>query len=578
MTDKTVAIFRSWLETSSIGTRNNEGKGGIPDRINPVAEKLLTVLNRNPGIKVIEQSLNEFLDAEADFDYHSLEYQWQIAGLAGVSLYEIVVYHLLDQTLPISNSILYWDDILDRGRIGLAFYGVQTLPLSIANQTGLWHFKHVAQLPPAETLIYGVVNSILGFSVPTMDDIIRFGTKLSRFQVTYLVNSPLIALKRAVKHNKQQLEALRRDIAHRIGLVVSKCFKPQGSLQSSIQTSISAMQAALRLEQKESETPIQAVKNLVGIINCLNSSCPCDSHLALLEDYKRPGFFARWWPGLLVGSYYSAKAIGNWQRILTWFQDQLLETSRSFWKNWIVKPIYSIYKTVRHDQDSQVALMTKQSLESDMRSLERMVIDFAKDNGEIESIDLLKERVQQGDLSIVLIPYEQQISSPISSLVRGQLIRSLLIQVQKTKVDVEVAMSGIDKMLQSQQLVFGLVAALPSIAIVYWLLLFSSGLINGKQRQIRGRSKTKEQILITLGKVRHILLENNDGRGKLTIQGFGLVLCETMLLRELGRQVLSHGLEKQWVSDLELIEDINVHIDRLVAYVDRLWMYRFFTK
>jgi hypothetical protein len=39
--------------------------------------------------------------------------------------------------------------------------------------------------------------------------------------------------------------------------------------------------------------------------------------------------------------------------------------------------------------------------------------------------------------------------------VRGDLVRALLIQIQKTKVDVEVAISGIDTLLKSQELVFG---------------------------------------------------------------------------------------------------------------------------
>lgn len=39
--------------------------------------------------------------------------------------------------------------------------------------------------------------------------------------------------------------------------------------------------------------------------------------------------------------------------------------------------------------------------------------------------------------------------------IRGNLLRALLIQVQKTKVDVELAVSGIDALLKSQELVFG---------------------------------------------------------------------------------------------------------------------------
>ena len=39
--------------------------------------------------------------------------------------------------------------------------------------------------------------------------------------------------------------------------------------------------------------------------------------------------------------------------------------------------------------------------------------------------------------------------------IRGNLVRALLIQVQKTKVDVELAVNGIDALLKSQELVFG---------------------------------------------------------------------------------------------------------------------------
>jgi nuclear-control-of-ATPase protein 2 len=43
--------------------------------------------------------------------------------------------------------------------------------------------------------------------------------------------------------------------------------------------------------------------------------------------------------------------------------------------------------------------------------------------------------------------------------VRGDLVRALLIQIQKTKVDVEIAIGGIDALLKSQELVFGFATA-----------------------------------------------------------------------------------------------------------------------
>jgi nuclear-control-of-ATPase protein 2 len=63
--------------------------------------------------------------------------------------------------------------------------------------------------------------------------------------------------------------------------------------------------------------------------------------------------------------------------------------------------------------------------------------------------------VKEGDLTPVLRAYERDLRSPFVGTVRGDLVRALLIQIQKTKVDVEIAISGINSLLKSQELVFG---------------------------------------------------------------------------------------------------------------------------
>ena len=116
--------------------------------------------------------------------------------------------------------------------------------------------------------------------------------------------------------------------------------------------------------------------------------------------------------------------------------------------------------------------MSKRSLEGDRASLERMVVDFAiaipegSPLTETEIADV-RSKIQEGDLTPVLRVYEKELQSPLYGTLRGNLIRALLIQVQKTKVDVEVAMGGIDALLKSQELVFGCAAALriPSLVL-----------------------------------------------------------------------------------------------------------------
>lgn len=237
--------------------------------------------------------------------------------------------------------------------------------------------------------------------------------------------------------------------------------------------------------------------------------------------HSKPSWLTRHWPSLAFASLISLSTarsiIGSWPEIVEWFKTSVVDTFLAFWKNWIIEPLTQIYNTIRHDEhDADMALITKKSLKADMESLERMVIQFAVDHGELSSNGssnsdedlrmVIANRVRQGDISSVLKPYENQIQTPIKSLITGDLIRSLLIQIQKTKVDVDTAVSGIDRLLQSQQLVFGIVAAMPSFAITYWGAISPfAGWLRGTNRRSRAESKQRETFTTILGRVDRVL-------------------------------------------------------------------------
>lgn len=126
----------------------------------------------------------------------------------------------------------------------------------------------------------------------------------------------------------------------------------------------------------------------------------------------------------------------------------------------MIEPVRNVIGTIRHDAESEVSLMSKGSLEGDRASLERMVVDFARDNQtntplDQAAVDAIRASVREGDLTTVLKVYEKEMQHPFRGSITGSLVRALLIQVQKTKVDVEIAMGGIDSLLKSQELVFG---------------------------------------------------------------------------------------------------------------------------
>lgn len=183
----------------------------------------------------------------------------------------------------------------------------------------------------------------------------------------------------------------------------------------------------------------------------------------MLQRNSKPSRWIRYWlpaTALLISSSTILRIVANRKaEIVDWIRE-LGSTVIDFWRNWVIEPTRKIIGTIRHDESSEVSIMSKRSLQGDQESLQRMVVDFAVDNPEGRALNEtqiaeIRSKVQEGDLTPVLMAYERELKSPLYGSVRGNLIRTLLIQIQKTKVDVEVAMGGIDNLLKSQELVFG---------------------------------------------------------------------------------------------------------------------------
>ncbi|SNX83067.1 related to NCA2 - control of mitochondrial synthesis of Atp6p and Atp8p [Melanopsichium pennsylvanicum] len=189
------------------------------------------------------------------------------------------------------------------------------------------------------------------------------------------------------------------------------------------------------------------------------------------DVFGQPSVLVQRWPKLvfypvgllLLGRYLS----NNWNGIEAKLKEAQ-ETIQSFLISWVWQPCVELLNTVRHGNEGSV-IMSRESLASDLQSLERMVTDFTADKYGTSGAELqaVAARVREGDLTQVLKVYEAEMKSPVKSMVSGSLFRSLLIQIQKAKVDLEVAMSGIDKLLKSQQLLFGAVGIAPALGVLY---------------------------------------------------------------------------------------------------------------
>ncbi|MDP2435284.1 MAG: hypothetical protein Q8P67_06040, partial [archaeon] len=149
----------------------------------------------------------------------------------------------------------------------------------------------------------------------------------------------------------------------------------------------------------------------------------------------------------------------------------------SLWEEHVKARLVGVLETIVHPEVVS-SVVSAQSVEASERSLCRMCVDlFVEKNpgasaGELEAVRL---RSALGDISFVMAEYEGVLRErKISQLISSSFLRLLLIQVQKQKLDAERALFAMDQLLRANELLFALLAALPSLLAAYlvprWLL------------------------------------------------------------------------------------------------------------
>ncbi|PWN35293.1 NCA2-domain-containing protein [Meira miltonrushii] len=300
-----------------------------------------------------------------------------------------------------------------------------------------------------------------------------------------------------------------------------------------------------------------------------------------------PTRLARLWPALVLGPVVSLVAIRlvtrSWDTIVAKAQDAR-ETVKGFAVNWVYDPCIKLLDTIRTG-DQEGMIISPESLNSDLQSLERMVSDFSAEKYGISGpeLDEVAARVREGDLTTVLRIYETELKSPLKSAISGSLIRSLLIQIQKVKVDIAVAMRGVDQLLKSQQLLFGAIGIAPAMGILYIVGGFFKTRVSialGGQGKRIGQS-VRYRAWEAMRRIDRLLADTDLASGPLPPLTQGLLLLDLALLRRLAPQLVAQAagagsgnrgtrakrLRAEFLNDIRDLE--SWHARR--AAVDRMW-------
>lgn len=291
----------------------------------------------------------------------------------------------------------------------------------------------------------------------------------------------------------------------------------------------------------------------------------------------KPSIATRYWPcALLVLTYGPSSIISIWQsrfKILHFLQENVVDFAMGLIYNWIYIPLKNVWATVRHDDDSSIAMMSAGTLDSEINSLTRMIVSFVKEksNSNID-VDTLVQQIEHGDLTDFMEIYENQLEKPIKNIVTGGLIRSLLIQVQKTKVEGSLALNGIDKMLQSQQLVFGVVAISPALLILYVTTTCVYRLIKVGNFW-SNIEECKQNLGACLNNVER-LLNYDESAKKDTVDNClaqGLLTIEISSIARYGSLLVPRSRLNEWYRDVEEISDSQLSNSSRINVINRIY-------
>lgn len=560
------------------------------------------------GIPALQLDISE---APVKSPYEN-EIEWLLVSKATVQLHGVILNTLLEQIIPLSDDIWYWDGVLNSYTYS-SLYTVQTSPWRFWAWTNdIWATTKTrlssAGLSHSPSEFVGTTQTGISHEWNKFYTIVRESIRERSFSnIQRKILSP-VAFSRAEARRKQaQLKKLREITASGLGVLMDEGLQfgldddkaqihDHHDLKGVVERSVALMDVVLKevchldtnindfedkvfagveedpelsvhIEDAISATrPAIVGRRLLYIIDKILPEHQASMQRLSAENGRPPAIVRYWLPGVvgILSSTTILQILVNHKAdIVAWIAN-IGSTIRDFWFNWVVQPTQKVIRTIRHDGKSEIAIMSRDSLRADRESLEQMVVEFAMDRPQYipgspplseTQIAEIRSKVAEGDVTPVLRAFQQDMRKPLSGVMRGDLVRSLLIQVQKTKVDLEVAMTGIDSLLKSQELVFGFVGLTPGILVCLGVFRYINGLFSGQA----GQSKRSGRAIVVLRNIDRILSEARPTENNvLSYKDHGLLLCEVHLLRSLAQdhKMMPRNIEKNFLEDLDDLANI----------------------
>ncbi|GKZ53469.1 nuclear control of ATPase protein 2 [Aspergillus niger] len=371
------------------------------------------------------------------FMTHVVDTSWLVAAKAAVQTLGIILNTLSDDVLSLNDEMLYWDSVLE-SPWSLGLYMIQNSPVVLWSRfRKAWRHANSTnnRRTPGQTGWMKFYESVRQCILPQRLHFWR-GRMLS----------PLSTAKSDVRQKRKTLSSLKDMNASSIGILIRKSFSREVGDKYSGDDSYGMFNESWQVNVLEG---VALMKLLLEDPEKESATWNYEEHINMAINQEVSSMRMHYCSGLSSeGPRFVMSQLG-------YILEKLLPA-------YAKASATTINNAGRPHYLSEIALMSRNSLEADRASLERMVVDFILDRCEPNKNDydafdthVITAKVREGDLTPVLKAYENDLRSPFVGTIKGDLVRALLIQIQKTKVDVEIAIGGIDALLKSQELVFG---------------------------------------------------------------------------------------------------------------------------
>ncbi|OCF33869.1 hypothetical protein I316_04581 [Kwoniella heveanensis BCC8398] len=510
----------------------------------------------------------------------------EVLGRAITMVWKEALQTLVDGALELEEERAWWDSSLNTRR-GVGVYLIQTMPHRI-----------YAALPPRSKLSRPELRA---FKMPPREALFQpLRTKTSAALTA--ITSPLNLTRREMLASRSELTLARDDAAQRVGVLASQGPRwisevqnghgQQASTSSGndiyqetariynilcyvldVPVPVAPQSTSKRSKSSRASSPPSplAAASPVSLLHLLNTHLPQAKKKidSTLTTHKRPSALTRlWFPMLFLPPtlYVVVSAI---VRNKEWMKEQVKnakETIKGFFVQWVWEPLEGIGKTLRGGGEGLGVAPT--TVKSDQESLERMVIDLGRDYYHLSgpALDALGDKVKSGDMEEVLRVYEKEMQSPVKNALMGSLIRTLLIQVQKTKTDLSLSLLSLDHLLRSQQLTFAFVGVAPSFLVLYGLGGWFRGVWRGEKRG-KGR---KRQYFNGVRSIERLLITAPKDTQEMSDKDRGLLIVSVSGLRTWATG-LSGNNREGFMDDLRMVEDPRLTRGDKLRVVERIW-------